>query len=156
MNKLRKKYTDYVRRLFPAVMDDVIIRSSETSSSVVHASVGITGGLAKININDNCDDDDNVNDEYDSDDNVVHRGGVDNEDCDAEDEDAHDEDNNEDKNETTGGKDVSGSVNEGRKRKNVDRLTTDPQLHAKSRVSKKRFLSKSPSKRIQSHGRDPP
>ena len=92
MNKLRKKYTDYVRRLFPAVMDDVIIRSSETSSSVVHASVGITGGLAKININDNCDDDDNVNDEYDSDDNVVDGGGVDNEDCDAEDEDADDDD----------------------------------------------------------------
>ena len=155
MNKLRKKYTDYVRRLFPAVMDDVVIGSSETSSSVVHASVGITGGLAKININDNCDDD-NVNDEYDSDDNVVDGGGVDIEDCDAEDEDAdddddeaQDEDDNKGKNETSGGKDVSGSVNEGRKRKNVDRLTTDPKLHAKRRASKKRFLSKSPTVRSE-------
>jgi hypothetical protein len=85
---------------------------------------------------------------------VVDAGDVDNEDCDAEDQDVdddedQDEDENEGENETSGGKDVSGSDKEVRKRKNVDRLTTDPELHAKSGSSKKRYLSKSPSVRSE-------
>ena len=77
MDKVRKRFTDYLNRLFPALVGvDIsvvasVVESSETTSSVVPSSVRITGGLANININVDCNNDDAVNDEYDSDDDDV-------------------------------------------------------------------------------------
>ena len=120
-NKVRNKFNDYFTRLFPAVIDVVVTPSSETSSSVASASVGITAGLAQVNISDECVNDDDVNDEYDSDDDVDAARDVD---VVADEDENKEEDDDEDENENDG-EDVDENENQkknSRKRKPVDRI----------------------------------
>ena len=182
MDKVRKRFTDYLNRLFPALVGvDIsvvasVLESSETTSSVVPSSVRITGGLANININVDCNNDDAVNDEYDSDDDDVpaenvaddvsnddnddsvdeddmdgeveeesddNDDSVDEDDMDGEVEEENDDnDDSVDEDDKDGGAEVVSVSRYGRKRNELDRLTSAPELYARNKSSKKRLLSK--------------
>ena len=162
MDKVRKRFTDYLNRLFPALVGvDIsvvasVLESSETTSSVVPSSVRITGGLANININVDCNNDDAVNDEYDSDDDDVpaenvaddvsnddNDDSVDEDDMDGEvEEESDDNDDSVDEDDKDGGAEVVSVSRYGRKRNELDRLTSAPELYARNKSSKKRLLSK--------------